>query len=428
MLSAREKDILLALQTDLGKPAMEAWGSEISLVADEITAALAGLASWNKPERVGISVIHQPGEGIVYWEPLGVVLIIGAWNYPVQLILAPLVAAIAAGNTAVLKPSEMAAATSRLLAEAIAATFEPDYVTVVEGDAGRTQQLLQEKFDHIFFTGSTSVGRQIMHAAAEQLTPVTLELGGKCPVIVDQGTSIETAAKRIVWGKCYNAGQTCLAPDYLLVHDSLRTELIEAMHQTIGLFYGQNPRQSPDYGRIINEHHVDRLAGLMDGGTIISGGEVDRAERYISPTLLEEVDRESALMKEEIFGPLLPIIPYRTLDEALSLVRTLPPPLAVYYFGGDEGRQTRVLNETRAGGGCYNDVLLQVSSPEIPFGGVGTSGFGRYHGRAGFETFSNRRGVLRKKLYLDMPLRYPPYGGKFDLVRMIVSAVGWLKW
>ncbi len=405
----RQKELLAALQTDLGKPAFEAFTSEILVVLEEIDVALRNLRRWARPRKVPTSMAQLGGKATVRPEPLGVVLIIGAWNYPFFLIMAPLVGAIAAGNCAILKPSERAPATSKFLAELCAACFPSGAIAVVEGGIPETQALLAERFDRIFYTGGAQVGRIVMAAAARNLTPVTLELGGKSPAIVDREADLELAAKRIVWGKFFNAGQTCVAPDYVLLEQSIAEDAIAALKRWIHRFYGENPQQSPDYARIVSAERCDRLVGLLAGANVVCGGTCDRDDRYFAPTIVRDVPVDSPLLQEEIFGPILPAIAYGTLAEAIAFVRDRPKPLALYFFSQNPGHQERVLRELSFGNGCINDVLLQTASPHLPFGGVGDSGMGSYRGKAGFDTFSHYKSVLLGSTWLDLALRYPPY-------------------
>ena len=419
-----EQAIMDALYRDLKKPAFESYASEIGILYPEISHAIRNVGSWSRKRRVGTPLIHFRSRSTVYYEPYGVALIISPWNYPFQLIIAPLVAAIAAGNCAVMKPSELAPATSRVIAKIIRETFPDRYIAVIEGGVDATQALLTEKFDYIFFTGGTAVGRIVMKAAAGHLTPVTLELGGKSPVIVDEDADLPVAARRLCWGKFFNAGQTCLAPDYLLVHEKIRNEFVGELVLAIDAFYDGDPARSTDYARIINERHFDRIMGLLRKGRIIYGGGSDRKKRYIAPTLVADVTMKDPIMQEEIFGPLLPIMTFRTLEEAVRIVQERPRPLALYYFSRDRRKQRMVLERTASGGGCINDTVSHVGSQELPFGGIGDSGMGRYHGRSGFETFSHQRGILARSNWPDVMLRYPPYRKKVRLLKALFRIVG----
>ena len=349
-----------------------------------------------------------PGRGFVDPEPYGVALIIGPWNYPVQLLLAPLIGALAAGNCVVLKPSEFAPRTAAALARLIEAIYPEDYVTVVEGERETAEALLRERFNAIFFTGSTSVGRLVMAAAAQHLTPVTLELGGKSPCIVCADAPLDTTARRIVWGKFLNAGQTCVAPDFVLVDRRIRDGLLAAMQRAVRAFYGQDPQKSPDYGRIVNRRHIDRLAGYLRSGQPIEGGRWDAQDLYFAPTILTDVAPDAPVMQEEIFGPILPVLEFDRIENALEMLRERPTPLALYLFTPDRSVQERVLRATRSGGVCINDTLTHIVGSGLPFGGLGESGLGAYHGRASFDCFSHFRSVLRRSLAIDPALRYPP--------------------
>ncbi|PSO64517.1 MAG: aldehyde dehydrogenase family protein [Cyanobacteria bacterium QH_2_48_84] len=418
-ITDHETAIAEALQADLNKPKFEAIASEIAFCREEIDYALKHIKSWTNPKKVSTPVNLFPAKSQVIAEPLGVVLIVAPWNFPFQLAMVPLIGAIAAGNCAIIKLSEVASHTSNLIADLISKTFNPGIVKVVEGGKETTQQLLAEKFDHIFFTGGTQVGKIIMKAAAENLTPVTLELGGKSPCIVDSNIHIEHAARRITWGKFINAGQTCVAPDYLLVHRSIKEQLLAAMKQCLQEFYGENPANSPDYARIINDNHYNRLSQLLEAGEIVVGGETDAAQRYIAPTIIDQVDWDDAVMQEEIFGPILPVLEYEELEEAIASVNACPKPLALYFFSKDRATQKQVLQETSSGGTGINDTIMQLMSPELPFGGVGNSGIGAYHGKASFDTFSHQRSILTQSFLLDIKLRYPPYEGKLKFLNWL---------
>lgn len=416
-----EAAITKALKADLNKSELESYVTEIGICLEEIKYALKHIRSWVKPKKVRTPLPYLPASSKVYSEPLGVVLVIGAWNYPLQLIISPLIGAIAAGNCVIIKPSEIAVNTSTLLAEIIPKYFDSSFISVVEGGKEVTEQLLEEKFDHIFFTGSTQVGKIIMSAAAKQLTPVTLELGGKSPCIVDADTYLEYTARRIVWGKFLNAGQTCVAPDYLLVDRKIKKDLLEHLKQIIQEFYGTTPETSPDYARIINQHHFQRLCELLKTGEIVVGGDTNPSNYYIAPTVIDAVSPEEGVMQEEIFGPILPVIEYTNLSEAIAFVNAKPKPLALYFFSNNKQHQNQVLQETASGGACINDTIVQMAFPGLPFGGVGDSGIGRYHGKTSFETFSHQRSVLHKSFWLDVKLRYAPYKGKLKFLKWLIG-------
>lgn len=415
----QEANILKALKADLNKPEFEGFFELV--VIKEINYALKNLKTWIKPKKVKVSIEQFPAVGKIYPDPLGVVLIISPWNYPFSLAISPLIGAIAAGNCALVKPSEISTHTSSILAEIISQTFDPRYVAVVEGGKEITQKLLAEKFDHIFFTGGTKVGQLVMEAAAKHLTPVTLELGGKSPCIVEPDINIKEAARRIAWGKFANAGQTCIAPDYLLVNTQVKPELIKHLEKAIKEFYGDDPASSPDYGRIINNLQWERLTKLLEGVEIIVGGEKNQSDRYIAPTLVNNVSWGDLLMLEEIFGPILPIVEYTKLEEALALINSRPKPLALYLFSQDKNKQQQVLRNTSSGGVCLNDTLMQGSLTDLPFGGVGDSGIGRYHGKASFDTFSHEKSVLEKTFWFELNWRYAPYQGKVELLKSFLK-------
>ncbi|AFZ13319.1 Aldehyde Dehydrogenase [Crinalium epipsammum PCC 9333] len=422
VITEQEINIQNALKDDLNKSEFESYLSEIGLCLEEINYAIKHIKSWAKPQKVNTPLTQFLASSQIYSEPLGIVLIIGAWNYPFQLMILPLVGAIAAGNCAILKPSELAVNTSEVLSNIINQTFASNFIHVIEGGKETTQQLLSEKFDHIFFTGSTEVGKIVMAEAAKQLTPVTLELGGKTPCIVDANTHIEYTARRIVWGKFLNAGQTCIAPDYLLVDKKVKQDLLTNIKSCIQNFYGNNPVESPDYGRIINEKHFNRLCKLLNTGEIIIGGENNLSDRYIAPTVIDRVSWEDAVMKEEIFGPILPVIEYNDLSEAIALVNSQPKPLALYFFSNNQQKQQQILRNTSSGGVSINDTVMHTGVPDLPFGGVGASGMGSYHGKASFDTFSHKKSILNKSFLVDLKVRYAPYKEKLKLVKQLMKS------
>jgi aldehyde dehydrogenase (NAD+) len=413
LLSEDEVRITDALEADLGKSATEAYLTELGVTNSGIDHILRNLDAWVEPERVRVPVTQKPGRAEVVSEPLGVVAIISPWNYPLHLCLAPLAAALGAGNAVLLKPSELAPATSAVLAELIPQFLDPSAVAVVEGGPDVAQAVLDQRFDHIFFTGSARVGRVVMEAAARNLTPVTLELGGKSPAIVHRSANLGVAAKRIAFGRFLNAGQTCIAPDYVLVDQAVEDELIERLAQTVQDFFGKDPADSGDFGRIIHERHVQRLRGLLEGGgyeAVVTGGDTDVTARYVAPTVLRGVSPDAPVMGEEIFGPILPVLAMPSIDDSIQFVNRRPKPLALYVFAEDDEAVDQVLEQTSSGGVCVNHTLMHYAVPELPFGGVGDSGFGSYHGRAGFDTFSHRKSVLRKPSRPDPAVLYPPYG------------------
>jgi aldehyde dehydrogenase (NAD+) len=400
--------IIQALKADLHKPGFEAY-FEIVGVLNEIKYAIKNLRNWTKTQKITTPFHQFLSSAKVYHEPLGVVLIIGPWNYPFNLIFTPLVGAITAGNCAILKPSEIASHTSSVIANIIQKNFDPSFITVIQGGVETSKELLSESFDHIFFTGGTEIGKIVMSAAAQHLTPVTLELGGKSPCIVDDSVHIEYTAKRIVWGKFSNAGQTCTAPDYLLVNQKIKKDLLNSIKEQIQKFYGDDASTSHSYSRIINQRHFYRLSELLKDGKILVGGDTNLETLYIAPTVIDQVSWKDNIMQEEIFGPILPVIEYTELSEAIDLVNKQPKPLALYFFSSNKKNQEWVLQSTVSGGACINETVMHLTVPGLPFGGVGASGFGRYHGKAGFDTFSYQRGVLNKSFLLDLKWRYPPY-------------------
>ena len=415
----RQEDIIKAAQSDLGRPEFEGY-FEIGVLA-ELTHTIKHLKSWMKPKKVGLPLAQLPGSARIQSEPLGSVLIIGPWNYPFQLVISPLIGAIASGNCAIIKPSEIAPATSSVVASLIADTFPANYIAVKEGGVEVAQALLAEKFDHIFFTGGTRVGQIVMEAAAKQLTPVTLELGGKSPCIVDKDIKLEVAAKRIAWGKYLNAGQTCVAPDYLLIHEDIKADFLEAFKTVVLESFGDNPEQSPDLARLVSDRQFDRVAGLLEGQEIFIGGQTNRAERFIAPTVLNNVSWDAPIMQEEIFGPVLPVLTYRNIEDAIAQINARPKPLALYIFSRDKKLQDKVLTDTSSGGVCINDVFLQVAIWDMPFGGVGESGIGAYHGKHTFDTFSHQKSILKKPFWLDLDWRYPPYASKLEFFKKMIS-------
>jgi aldehyde dehydrogenase (NAD+) len=412
-----DQKILEAVYEDMKKPAVEAYASEISVVVNEIRCVLSHVDSWSKNTRVRTPWHLFPSKSFIMPEPYGVSLIISPWNYPFNLALIPLVSSIAAGNCSLIKPSEFTPHSSAILNEIISKTFDPGFIKVVTGGADEARLLLDEKFDYIFFTGSPATGRRVMEAAARHLTPLTLELGGKSPCIICSDTDIEIASRRVAWAKFFNAGQTCIAPDYLFVESSIKAQFTDSLKKHVREFYGDDPSLSPDYSRIVNSAHFKRLKNLMEEGDIISGGRSDEANLYIEPTIIDNVRPEFAIMQEEIFGPILPVMVYDGLDEVISFVNSKPKPLSLYIFSGDKGVQDRVLNGTSSGGVCINDAMVHFASDALPFGGVGESGMGAYHGKAGFDTFTHFKGVVKNSLSFDPPFRYPPYKYQLPLVR-----------
>ncbi len=416
-----EADIVEALHKDFRKPAFETIMSESSMVISDLKHTIRHLESWAKPKKVFPSLLNFPSRDYIYSEPYGKVLIIAPWNYPFQLSFLPLIAAVAAGNSVVLKPSELTPATSALVSKIIRETFEVKHVVAVLGDASIASDLLRKRWDYIFFTGSTTVGKIVAKAAAENLTPVTLELGGKNPCIVDSTANLMLAARRIVWGKFMNAGQTCIAPDYLLVHTRVKNKLVALLKDEIQRAYGVNPEASADFARIINSDHWKRLTALIEPYKILYGGQSVEEERYLAPTLVDEFNIESALMKGEIFGPILPILTYENEDEISRVLGRYEKPLSLYLFTENKNFEHRILRDYSFGGGCVNDTVVHFSNKRLPFGGVGQSGMGAYHGKFGFDAFSHKKAVLKKANWLDIAIRYAPYGKKLKLIKRVIE-------
>jgi len=417
-----EREIQTALYADLKKSPEEAYGTEIGLVLSEIRYMLKHLARWMRPRRVRTNLVNWPSSSIIYRDPLGVVLVIAPWNYPLQLSLLPVAAALAAGNAVVLKPSELAPATAAVMEKLLTSIFSPECVHVVQGDgAGVVPDLIKNfRFDHIFFTGSVNVGRAIYQLAAEHLIPVTLELGGKSPAIVAQDADLRTTARRIVMGKFTNAGQTCITPDYLLVQAAIKDDLLRLLQETIKSFYGEKPEESYDYGKIINAKRFDTLVAYLSQaqGKIICGGYHDRSKLFIAPTLIECTTTDQPLMKDEIFGPLLPVFTYQTMEEALAIIRQQPNPLAFYLFTRGQQLQKTWVEAVPFGGGCINNTLWHFANPHLPFGGIGNSGLGVYHGKYSFDAFTHAKPVMRTPTFPDPAIKYPPFKGKMKWFKL----------
>ena len=408
-LLAHEEDLYQALRADLGKSRTESYLCEVGLTLSELRYVRRHVKAWSLRRPALPSLAQLPGRCFLQPEPYGVVLILSPWNYPVLLTLEPLIGALAAGNCAVVKPSAYSPNTSAVLSALIEEALPQEHAAVIQGGRQENQALLGQKFDYIFFTGSVSVGREVMAQAATHLTPVTLELGGKSPCIVDGTADLALAARRIVFGKFLNCGQTCVAPDYLLVQREKKDALLAQIAREIARMYGEHPLESPDYGKIINEKHFRRLLGLLDSDKLVLGGERDPAALRIAPTILDNVTGEDPVMQEEIFGPILPVLPVDSLEEAIAFVRERPRPLALYLFTSSREAERRVFSQLSFGGGCVNDTILHLASSHLPFGGVGDSGMGAYHGKYSFLTFSHEKGILKTSTRLDVPLRYPPY-------------------
>lgn len=413
----RYDDIIVALQKDLGKAEFEAFTTEIMGVFEELNYAIKHVYSWSKPKRVKTAMSLFKSSGKIYSEPYGCVLVITAWNYPFALAMIPLIGAIAAGNCCMIKPSELAPNTSAVVTKIIGSIYEEKYCTVVEGGVEASTSLLEQKFDMIHYTGSEQVGKIVAQAAAKHLTPVVLELGGKSPCIVDSTADMEVSARRIIWGKFTNAGQTCTAPDYLLVHHTIKDKLIAALQKQLIEFYGDSAESSSDYSNIVNSKHFDRIVSLLNDVDIVIGGKNDKKQLYIEPTLVNNVKWDDPIMKDEIFGPILPILTYYDLDEIIKIINSRNKPLALYYFSKDKNSQQKIINEVPFGGGCINATLMHNASPTMPFGGVGNSGMGNYHGKYSFDAFSHQKSILKKSLKVDFKFPYPPYRNKGKLIK-----------
>jgi len=405
-----EGAILAALKTELGKHEIEAFESETGQLLFEINHAIRHLGKWMRPEKVPTPLFHLPGRSEIIPEPYGVTLIIAPWNFPLQLLLVPLVGAICGGNTAILKPSSKTPLTSRVIAEMIGQYFDPAYISVLAAGREEGDFLLGQKFDLIFFTGGTEAGKHVMAEASGNLTPVVLELGGKNPCLVDKSADIRTSARRIVWGKFFNAGQDCIAPDYVYADKSIKDALVREMKTAVREFYGEDPRASASYGRIVTQERVEAMSALLGEGKIALGGTFDKESRYFSPTIIEGVDFGSKIMQGEIFGPILAVLEFTDIAEAIRNINDRPKPLALYLFTRSGELRERVLRETSSGGVCVNDTLSHFTSRYLPFGGVGQSGMGQYHGKSSFDAFSHKKSVMRKSFLIDYALRYPPYG------------------
>ncbi|MBL7543382.1 MAG: aldehyde dehydrogenase [Bdellovibrionaceae bacterium] len=412
VIQIHEPKILQALFEDLRKPKFESYISEIGVLIEEIDFTIKNLEKWSTQKSVLTPVALFPAKGKIYAEPFGIVAVFAPWNYPVQLLLAPVVGAIAAGNCAILKPADLTSNTQSVLLNMINSNFDPGFLYAIGGGVAESEQLLKEKFDYIFFTGSARVGKIIMRAAAEHLTPICLELGGKSPCIVDQDADIQVAARRIVWAKFFNAGQTCVAPDYVCVHESIKTEFLTAMKECMDEFFGLHPENSDFFARIVSEKHLERLVNYLDKEIIFCGGEFNFKTRYLAPTILSSVAWDAPVMQEEIFGPIMPVIEFTQISDVIEQINSRPKPLALYYYSENTTKQNRMIAETSSGGMCINDCIVHLANPHLPFGGVGSSGMGSYHGHHSFNMLSHKKGVLINSTKLDIPLRYPPYTEK----------------
>jgi aldehyde dehydrogenase (NAD+) len=413
-----EEAIQQALYNDFKKPVYESYISEIGIVIAELKLAINKLDKWSKPKTVIPSILNFPSWEKIYTDPYGTVLIIGPWNYPFQLAISPLIGAIAAGNTAVIKPSEHTPHTSQLVENIIEKCFDKTHVTVFQGDVYIAQKLLSIRWDYIFFTGSTPIAKFIASAAAKHLTPTTLELGGKSPCIIDETANINLSAKRIVWGKFLNAGQSCIAPDYILIHETIKDHFVESVKKEIENAYGKNPKKSHDYPRIINQRNYHRLIKMLENETILTGGDIDETNLYIAPSLINCTSLNSVAMKEEIFGPILPIITYTNEDEIETIISSFEKPLSLYVFTSRSSFAKKIIRNYSFGGGVINDTVVHFANHRLPFGGVGQSGQGAYHGKHSFNTFSHSKSVVNRFTWLDIPLRYAPYEGKLKLLKL----------
>ncbi len=416
-----EPEVMQALKKDLHKSEWEAYTTEIGFLLEEIKFTLKHLNDWMSPRKVKTPVTHFGSKSLIHQEPYGVTLIIAPWNYPFQLQLAPLIGAIAAGNCAVLKPSELTPSVSGVIAKMMREVFPEKYISVVEGGVEVSTELLKQPFDHIFFTGSVQVGKIVMEAAAKQLIPVTLELGGKSPAIVDQDANLKLAAKRILWGKFTNAGQTCVAPDYLYVHSDVKSELLQHMSEALVEFYGDDPLTEEKYGHIVSDQHFERLKNFLKTGDVLIGGQHREKERVITPTIIDNISWDDPVMQEEIFGPILPVLEFSEIEDVIEEVRQRPKPLALYFFSESEKKQDLITSSLSFGGGCMNDTLMHIVSPYLPFGGVGSSGTGSYHGEASFKTFSHEKSIVKQTTKFDFSFRYPSAKNGLKMIKRIMG-------
>ena len=418
---ANEGEIKKALKEDLNKSESESYMTEIGMTLSELSYDIRHVRGWSKNKRVGTPLAHFPARSFISKEPYGVALILSPWNYPFMLLIEPLIGAISAGNCAVLKPSEFAPNTANVIEKIVKECFEEEYVTVIQGDKDVSQSLIEKKFDYIFYTGGTRVGKIVMQEASKNLVPVTLELGGKSPCIIDEKYSMHLAAKRLLFGKLLNAGQTCIAPDYVLINKNVKDEFINELRKILKEFLGENPVENEDYPKIVNERHFEILTNLIDGENVVIGGKSDENLLKIEPTILDNPKIDSKVMSEEIFGPILPVITYEKIEDAIEYIKKIEKPLALYMFTNDKKIQNKILNEISFGGGCINDTIIHIANSNMGFGGVGYSGIGNYHGKRSFDTFSHERSIT-KKYSLDLPMRYMPYNDfKDKLVKMFLK-------
>ena len=415
-----EREIHTALFEDLGRPELESAGGDTGLLMQELGMVIRNLRSWAKPKRVRTPIVTMNARSYFVYEPFGNILIISPWNYPFQLLSVPLIGAVAAGNCVLAKPSQLAVKTSEVMRKMINDHFDPGFLHIIKGGSDVNKYLLEMKFDYIFFTGSQETGKKVMRAAAEHLTPVSLEMGGKNPAIIDKNIHLRNTAKRILWGKYLNAGQSCVAPDYLLVHEDIREALLDTMKQILAKWMGPDPEKSIDFSRIIDMKNTLRLQSYLTQGKVITGGQADPEKKYVSFTILDGISGSDPLMKEEIFGPVLPVLTYKNLDDAINFISSRPIPLSLYVFSKSKAFCKEVLLKTSSGNCCINETVVQFINPHLPFGGTGTSGMGRYHGRFSFETFSYKRAVMKTSNFIDIPVRYPPYNNKAKIVSFLM--------
>lgn len=414
-----EIKILDALKSDLGKSHYEGYLTEVGIILDEIDYTIKNIKKWSKPHKVRTSIANMPSKNFVYREPYGVTLIISPWNYPFQLTMAPLIGAIAGGNTAIIKPSRKSANTTKIITSIIESNFDSKFISMIKAGSGGNEEILAQKYDYIFFTGSVAIGKIVMESAAKHLTEVTLELGGKSPCIVDKDTNMELTAKRLTWGKFLNVGQTCVAPDYVFVHKDRKDELISLVKKNITQFFGEDIINSADYGRIIDEAAFDRLISYIDKDKVVFGGNYVREKKFIEPTIMDNITFDDPVMQSEIFGPIMPIITYESLDEVINIINSRPKPLALYLFSKDKNNINKVLKNTSSGGMCVNETIMHVASSYLPFGGVGESGMGKYHGKNSFFAFTHEKAVVNKGFAIDVSLRYAPFEGKMKLIKKV---------
>ena len=421
LIEKRQKDISEALYKDFRKPEFETVVTETAIILSELKFIIRNLKKWARPQKVSSAWPNFPSSDYIYPQPYGATLILAPWNYPFQLSVSPVIGAIAAGNTVMLKPSEYSPHTSALIEDIFAEIFQKEHVSVIQGGVSASEELLKQKWNYVFFTGSVPIGRIVAKAIAPHLTPSTLELGGKNPCIIHASAKIQLAAKRIVWGKFINAGQTCIAPDYILIDSSKKAEFVKAVKAEISAAFGENPQQSPDYARIINRKNLERLAKMLQEQEILVGGKADVQENYIAPTLVDEPSLTSEVMEDEIFGPILPVISFSSEEEVEKIIKTYPDPLALYVFSEDKEYSEKILQQYSFGGGAVNDVVIHIANKNLPFGGVGTSGYGGYHGKFSFDAFTHKKSISKRATWLDIPLRYAPYHGKLSLVRKVMK-------